>query len=147
GTVLVHPDGLQGHIIRSRTWTTSGSIEAGSRILELDQAHEQLLEGAVVAIHSAGGPSETATTTLAEGLGRSGTTLRLVEQASLWQNGPNWLQVGDEIVQYGASQDGVFQGLRRGHFGTDVSEHAAGTPVAQSLVLYARVERVEGLQV
>lgn len=146
GTTLVHPDGLNGHIINSSRRTVVGATAAGTNVLTVDDA-SGVDVGAVVAIRGAGGMAVAQNMRLTGAITADQTTgvaLDSTTGMTVSTNITTWLIVGSEIIEYTGVSGGVLQGVIRGALGTTPADHAAGALIGQSVRHYARVVAKSG---
>ena len=142
--ILKHPDGQSGNILASATYTTKGSIIAGSRSLTVDSSLG-FSEGAVCIILGAAGGHMTQETVLLVYLGASGTTLDVGTTSHF--PGGGVLVVESELITYTGTTGNFFIGCSRGVFGTIATSHSVGTPVRLSKYLVTTIENISGTNV
>jgi parallel beta-helix repeat protein len=142
--ILKHPDGQSGNILASATYTTKGSIIAGSRSLTVDSPLG-FSEGAVCIILGAAGGHMTQETVLLVDLGASGATLDVGTTSHF--PGGGVLVVESELITYTGTTGNSFIGCSRGVFGTIATSHPVGTPIRLSKYLVTTIENISGTNV
>lgn len=142
GVTLVHPDGQNTDMIRSRVITTNGAITAGSYTLTVDSS-KGIEKGSVIAIRGAGGLSSLQFTSLVDNITDTQTTgIKLTSMSGFANSG--FLLVDSEIIEYTGQTNGELTGVVRGRYGTTPSSHAAGTYIGIAMRLIAEVMTVSG---
>lgn len=142
GVTLVHPDGSSQDMIRSRVYSTTGTIATGSNQLTVADV-SRIEVGTLVAIRGAKGLSPFQNTTLASDITATqvdGITLTDITGFST----VGYLIVDNEIIEYTGLSGNVLTGVTRGRVGTTATTHTAGAVIGVALRLIAGVTAING---
>jgi hypothetical protein len=146
GALLRHPDGVSAKpIVRSRLRSATGSVDAGSKTVHVDDPRGFIVGGAV-AIRGAGGGAESQSSELSAPVTAVADTFTLRDGFGFSDGStftPNYLLVDEEIISYASIARGTLFGVTRALFGTEAVAHDLGASVWQSSVLYARVRAID----
>lgn len=126
GTTLAHPDGLTGHMIEARRFTTTGTIAAGSSDLTVASA-TGIEVGTVAAVTGARGMSDRQNTLLAAAIDATQTTGITLSNTYAFP-GAGYLTIGSEVIQYTGMSSGTLTGVTRGALGTTAAAHGTTGP-------------------
>lgn len=137
GVTFVHPDGQSQDIIKSRTFTTNGTITKGSSTLIVDDS-SNFEVGSVVGVRGAGGLSTLQNTTLSTAIDSTQTTGITLSNPYGFANSGT-LIVDEEVIEYTGMANGVLTGVTRGRFGSFASSHVEGAKIGIAMRLVAEV--------
>jgi hypothetical protein len=147
GAELKHLDGTTStSIIESRVRSTTGSIAANSRVLNVRSA-AGMRPGAIIAIQAAGGRSAVQRTKLQGNLTPYMTTVSLRDTTGFQRGWRNYLYIEKEVISYDGINGNTLMNVERGLFGTQQTHHKADRIVAQAQRLYAVVVRTSGRRI
>lgn len=144
GATLRHPDGDTVDIIRSRTRTTTGSINAGTRTLEVADS-TGVEPGCIIGIRGPAPASPLQAAALTTAITADATSIEVADVTGLRLDG--FLRIDDEVISYRSITGNTLGDVTRGALGTTAAAHSEGTAAGYAMRLVTTVESVDGTTV